>query len=76
MSVRGLLLRASYQIPLRTPVSLKMDVQSRLSSRPIRFTSEGEVVRVENLGASAGFAIAVQCKQPFTQMEAQVPVTN
>jgi hypothetical protein len=39
--------------------------------RPIDLSGEGEVVRVESLGAER-FAIAIKCSQPINQMEAHL----
>ncbi len=62
VSIGGLLLKVSDQVPLRTPVSWTMDARGSWSRRPVRLRGEGEVVRVEHLGSGAGFAIAIECK--------------
>jgi hypothetical protein len=46
-----------------------MDVRAPGSRRPVRLMAKGEVVRVEALGQGAGFAIAVKCQQPITEMK-------
>lgn len=69
VSVGGLLVTANDQVPLRTAVNLTMNVVGPRFRRPIRLSGEGEVVRVESLGPGAGFAIAVECKQPIKEME-------
>jgi UDP-N-acetylglucosamine 2-epimerase (non-hydrolysing) len=42
-------------------------------TRPIQVTGEGEVARVESHGPGAGFAIAVKCKRPISEMQHQLP---
>jgi hypothetical protein len=69
VSIGGLLLKADAAVPPRTPVSLVMEVKGPWSRRPVRLVAKGEVVRVESLGAGEGFAIAVQCQQPITEMK-------
>jgi len=75
VSIGGLLLRASDSLPLHTQVSLTMEVQGPRLRRPFRLLSEGEVVRVERL-ASAGFAIAIECKRPITEIEHHLPAAG
>jgi hypothetical protein len=67
VSVGGMLLETDAAIPQHSPVTFLMIVQKERTSRPIELAGEGEVVRVEN--RDAGFAIAVQCKQPISQIE-------
>jgi len=77
VSIGGLLLRAKDSPPAEhTRVSLTMDVQSSRLRRPFRLLGEGEVVRVERLESGAGFAIAIECKQPITEMENYLPAIN
>ena len=73
VSVGGLLVTANDQIPLRTPVSLTMNVVGRRLRRSVRLSGEGEVVRVESLGPGAGFAIAVECIRPIQEIEDHLP---
>ena len=68
VSIGGLLLESSDWIPRRTSVSLTIHVRGPWSSRPVRLLGEGKVVRVEEMGPGTGFAIAVECKQPMTEM--------
>jgi hypothetical protein len=72
VSIGGLLLKATDQVEPRTPVSLTMDVRGPGSRRPVRLVAKGEVVRVEALGSGAGFAIAVECRQPIIQMKGRL----
>jgi len=73
VSVGGLLVTASDQIPLRTPVNLTVNVVGSRFRHPVTLLGEGEVVRVESLGPGAGFAIAVECRYPITQMDDHLP---
>jgi len=69
VSIGGLLLRADSRVPPHTPVSLTMRVQGPWFRRPVRLQGEGKVIRVEELGPGAGFAIAVECTHSITEME-------
>jgi hypothetical protein len=69
VSIGGLLLETDSRIPQRCPVSFVMTVKGGPVIRPMRFAGEGEVVRVEPDAAGAGFAIAVKCKHPISQLE-------
>jgi hypothetical protein len=76
VSLGGLLLTSSDEVPPRTQVSLTMNVKSPLARRAVRLRGEGRVVRVEMLGAGAGFAIAVECTQSITEMEEYFPAAG
>ena len=67
VSVGGLLLESADPVPLRTSITLKMDLRS-LSGRTISLVAEGRVVRVESSSPHAIFAIAVECKRPISEM--------
>jgi len=67
VSVGGLLLESADPVPLRTSITLKMDLRS-LSGRTISLAAEGRVVRVESSSPHATFAIAVECKRPISEM--------
>ena|SRR5579871_1612828 len=69
VSVGGLLLRATDQIPLQTQVSLVLNVITPSTKRLVQLKGEGEVIRIEPLGPAQGFALAVKCKQPICEME-------
>jgi hypothetical protein len=68
VSIGGLLLHASSEIPPHTPVSFTMTLQGGPVVRPIRVAGEGKVVRVERGSREQEFAIAVQCLSPVTQI--------
>jgi hypothetical protein len=69
VSVGGLLLRASDQVPLQTQVSLVLKVITPSTKRLVQLKGEGKVVRIEPLGDTPGFALAVECKKPICEME-------
>jgi len=69
VSTGGVLLRASKLVPLHTAVALTMQVKGSSARRPIQLMAEGEVVRVEGSGAESGFAIAIECRHPITELE-------
>ena len=73
VSTGGLLLKTIDPIPPHTRVSLTMEVQGPWSRRPVRLQGEGEVVRVEKLEADTGFAIAIECRQPISEIENNLP---
>ncbi len=69
VSTGGVLLRASKLVPLHTSVALTMQVKGPSARRPIQLMAEGEVVRVEGSDAERGFAIAIECRHPITELE-------
>ena len=69
VSIGGLLMETSRMIPPHTPVSFVMTVHWAHAIRPMQFTGEGEVVRVDARTETAAFAIAVECQRPITQLE-------
>jgi hypothetical protein len=76
VSVGGLLLKVNDQVPVRARVSLMMAVQDPRLRRPVQLLGKGEVVRVERLEAGAGFAVAIECKRPMTEIENHLPATG
>jgi hypothetical protein len=68
VSVGGMLLEAASPIPQRCAVSFTLTLQGGDIVRPIQLAGEGEVVRIQPQEAGAGFAIAVQCSQPLTEV--------
>jgi hypothetical protein len=69
VSIGGLLLETPSPIPQHCSVSFTMTVQGGPVARPIELVGEGRVVRIEPRGPGAGFAIAVECNRPISQME-------
>ena len=76
ISIGGVLLKATTAVPPQTQVSLAMEVKGPWSHRPVRLVARGTVVRVENLGEEDGFAIAIQCLQPITEMKGRLAVAS
>jgi hypothetical protein len=74
VSLGGMLLETAAVIPQHSPVSFLMTVQTGRMVQPIKLAGEGEVVRVENVPAGAGFAVAVACKYPIAQIESILPI--
>jgi HAMP domain-containing protein len=68
VSLGGLLLKTDEEIPQGTPVRLTMELRSANGGRPVQLLGEGEVVRVEPLGAEAGYDLAIKCKRPITEI--------
>jgi len=46
-----------------------MEVPTHSPGRSVRLLGDGEAARVKPLGSNAGFAIALQCRQPIAEME-------
>lgn len=68
ISIGGLLLKSSDPLEPHTHVKVTIEVRSPLSGRSVKLNGEGEVIRVEPIGAGAGYAIAVECKRPISEM--------
>ena len=73
VSIRGLLLETTSEIPQYSPVTFTMTIQGAGIIHPIRLAGEGEVVRVEPSRPGAWFAIALACKHPIAQIENYFP---
>jgi hypothetical protein len=69
VSIGGLLLEATSEIPRHSPVSFTMTIEGGRVIHPIRLAGEGEVVRVQLSGPGSCFAIALACKDPIAQIE-------
>jgi hypothetical protein len=69
VSIGGLLLETTSEIPRHSPVTFTMTIQGAGIIHPIRLAGESEVVRVEPSGPGAWFAIALACKHPIAQIE-------
>ena len=76
VSIGGLLLKARAPIPPRTLVKLTMDVRGPQGRRAVRLQGEGEVVRLEPLEPGDGFAIAIECKKPISEIRGLLPVAG
>ena len=75
VSLGGVLLEADSPIPQHCDVSFIMTVREHHVVGPIQLVGEGEVVRVERHLSGAGFAIAVRCKSPISQLEDYLPAS-
>lgn len=69
VSVEGILMSSPTIIPLHTPVSFWICIQSEQKARPILLAGDGKVVRVERGATETAFAIAVKCNSPITHLE-------
>ena len=76
VSIGGLLVNVADYIPPHTQLTFTMEVRSSATSRPVRLLGRGEVVRVEPLGSGLGFAVAVECYRPISEMEDHLPAAS
>lgn len=67
VSILGLLAKTRASIPLRTAVSLTIEIKAA-AGRCIRLLAEGEIVRVEAV-REGGYAIAVECRRPIAEID-------
>ena len=72
VSAGGLLLEAPRLIPPHSKVSFVMSLQGPMLPS-IKLMGEGEVVRVAPCAAVDRFVIAVECKNPITQIQPSLP---
>ena len=75
ISIGGVLLEADSAIPQHCDVKFIMTVLGHHIIGPTQIIGEGEVVRVEPHGSGAGFAIAVKCKRPISELRGYLPTT-
>ena len=68
VSVGGFLLQTVSPIPYHAHVSFLMTLHGGTVIRPLQVVGEGKVVRVEPHDSGAGFAVAVKCKRPMSQI--------
>jgi len=76
ISIGGVLLKVNDPVPVRTRVNLTMAVQDPRLRHPVQLLGKGKVVRLERLEAGAGFAIAIECKRPLTEVENHLSATG
>ncbi len=69
VSVGGMLLETAAMIPPHTPLRFVMTLQGGQIVLPIQLGGEGQVVRVERIGTTPRFAIAVECKTPIAEIQ-------
>lgn len=68
ISIGGLLLEAASPAPLHCMICFTLTLQGENMVRPIQLRGEGEVLRVQTDESGAGFAIALQCSRPLTEI--------
>jgi hypothetical protein len=77
VSIGGMLVDTSDYIPLHSQLSFTMEVRRPGNRRSFRLLGEGEVVRVEPLGTDlGGFAVAVECSRPISEMESYLSAAS
>lgn len=72
VSIGGLLVDCPVLIPRHSAVNFVIDLGGH-TLRPVELAGEGEVVRVGRAVARNEFAVALECKNPITQMEPYLP---
>jgi c-di-GMP-binding flagellar brake protein YcgR len=75
ISLGGVLLEADSAIPAHSGVRFTVIVRDHEIIGSTQIVGEGEVVRVEPLSSGAGFAIAVACKHPITELQGYLPAS-
>jgi hypothetical protein len=70
VSIGGFLLKSAAMIPQHTIVTFIISLKGEVAARVIYLTGEGQIVRVEKSQNDATCAIAVECRDPITQLEA------
>jgi PilZ domain len=75
ISLGGVLLEADSSIPQHCDVSFTMTVRGHHIIGPTQIVGDGEVVRVEPHSSGAGFAIAVECKRPISELQVYLPAS-
>ena len=73
VSIGGLLIRSARPIPPPTAVSFVLSVHGKHAVRPVHLMGEGQVVRMELERSNEGFAVAVRCNSPVTDLEDYLP---
>jgi hypothetical protein len=71
VSIGGLLVHSALVIPEHTPVTFIMCVRGEQAVHPVYLAGEGKIARAESTGA--GFAIAIKCTIPITDLENCLP---
>ena len=75
ISLGGILLEANAAIPHHSNVSFIVTVRGHDIIGPTQIAGEGEVVRVEPHCSGAGFAIAVKCNRPISELRGYLPAS-
>jgi hypothetical protein len=75
ISLGGVLLEIDSAIPQHSAVSFIVTVRGHHIIGPIQIAGEGEIVRVEPHASGAGFAVAVACKRPISELQGYLPAS-
>ena len=75
VSIGGLLLECPVLIPQDSAVNFIISLRAR-TLRPVELVGEGKVARMTRSTTGAEFAVALECKQPMTQIEAYLPADS
>ena len=75
VSIGGLLLECLVPIPQDSEVNFLISLRAR-TPRPVDLVGEGKVVRMTRSATDAEFAVALECKQPLTQIETYLPADS
>jgi hypothetical protein len=76
LSLGGILLETAVPPPQPCQVSFTMTVKEHPILGSACLVGEGEVVRVEPRLSGAGFAVAIMCKRPISELEHFSPSAN
>jgi len=75
VSIGGLLLECPVPIPQDSAVNFIISLRAQ-TLRPLDLVGEGKVVRMTRSTTGAEFAVALECKQPMTPIEAYPQLTQ
>jgi hypothetical protein len=75
VSIAGLLVNCTMLIPQNSAVTFILNLRSQ-TLRPVQLMGEGRVVRVERGKTEAEFAIALECKDPISEIESYFPANS
>lgn len=75
ISIGGVLLEADSSIPQHCDVKFIIQVRGHHVIGSTQIVGEGEVVRVEPHCSGAGFAIAVKCNHPISELRSYFPAS-
>lgn len=76
VSIGGIMLEADSAIPQHSDVSFTLMIQQHPIFGFAQIMGDGEVVRVEPHASGAGFAIAVKCKRPISELRSYLPASS
>ena len=73
VSLGGLLVRSACPIPPQTQVTFVLTVHGENGLRPVHLVGEGQVIRTEPEQVQEGFAFAVKCNSPVSDLQDYLP---